>query len=180
MNREEALQAASDIARLVYESAMALNETLPDMIANSVYEANGNAGKVRKIARAIATAGVFLPGYRWMVGLTTEPGDIVSYNEKLYIFSSDTSMTHTNPLFHPGADGVYYWTLIPEMKDGYRVYPDTPYNTVAVKKGDIWWNSAMTERYEFIGEDNDNCVWAPDDESNLWKPIEEEKVHAKQ
>lgn len=104
--------------------------------------------------------------------MTTNPGDVVFDPEGKYryIFTGNEPMTHSNPLFYPGAAGVYYWAIIPRLKDFIKVYPDIEGIIVSVKQGEIWWNTDETMQYRFIGQDNASCVWAPsDEEETLWE-----------
>lgn len=111
----------------------------------------------------------------WSEGMTTQPGDLVMDPEQnyTYIYSGKDAMTHSNPLFYPGATGVYYWAIIPKVKDGFKIYPDISGIIVAVKKGETWWNTTADKKYEWVGEDNANCVWAPGTAPTMWTEIVE-------
>lgn len=108
----------------------------------------------------------------WEVGLTTAPGDMVYDPDKKYIFvySGESLMTHSNPEFYPGAQGVYYWEVIPKAKDCVKIYPDINV-TVAVTKDEIWWDPVMEHKWRWLGADNNNCVWPPQ-EGNEWELVE--------
>ncbi len=104
----------------------------------------------------------------WYVGMTTKPGDIVHYGNYNFIYSGTEPMTHSNQLFYPGAIGVYYWQVIPETKDDWKVWPDIPDVACAVLTGESWWNIEKTKLYTWNGADTTSCVWAPSDTVNEW------------
>lgn len=135
-------------------------------------DAAGDAIESSKLAQSIATFANLLQDYEWKVGMTTKPGDIVidPDGKYRYLFTGKEVMTHTNPLFYPGAQGVYYWSIIPDVKSFIKIYPNIPNLTVSVKHGEQWWNTDETAIFEWLGEDNDYCVWPPV-EGNEWKLV---------
>lgn len=142
------------------------------VVEQRVKDANGDVEKGNALAQSIAMFASALKDYSWEVGITTRPGDIVfdPDGKYRYLYTGKEEMTHTNPLFYPGAQGVYYWSIIPNVKSFIKVYPDIPNLTVAVKHGEHWWNSEETAIFEWIGADNDYCVWPPV-EGNEWKLV---------
>lgn len=131
---------------------------------------------MQSLAQAIAPISSFLEAKNWEVGMTTHPGDIVydPLGDYEYIFSGKEPMTHTNPLFYPGAQGVYYWHVIPKTKEGTRIYPDIPGIIVSVKRGDNWYDSNGEQIYQWVATDNENCVWPPSEanvQAGLWYPV---------
>ncbi|MCL1788346.1 MAG: hypothetical protein FWG38_10215, partial [Defluviitaleaceae bacterium] len=111
----------------------------------------------------------------WQEGMTTGPGDRVLDPEGryTYIFTGIVPMTHHNPLFFPGAAGVFHWAIVPDMHQGYRVYPDIEGIIVAVRHDEIWWNTDLTQRYRWNSVDNNAVVWPPGTAGvHQWEAVE--------
>lgn len=142
------------------------------ILEQRVKDANGNQEKVNALAQSISTFANALESQPWKIGMITRPGDIVldPDGNYRYLYTGQEEMTHTNPLFYPGAQGVYYWSIIPNSKSFIKIYPDIQNITVPVKHGEYWWNIEETDIFEWIGEDNDYCVWPPV-EGNEWKLV---------
>lgn len=127
-----------------------------------------DADTARKFASNVSCCiGVF-GGREWQEGMQTAPGDFVKYNGYTFIYTGKEPMIHTNPLYYPGAVGVYYWQVIPEMKEGWRIWPDIPDISCSVLQGESWWNVDGTKLYTWNGLDNPNCVWEPSDSVSEW------------
>lgn len=152
-----------------------MSEIASMAIRPSVVMANEDQEKNRMLASSIASFSEYVSLNEWSEGMTTQPGDLVMDPEQnyTYIYSGKDAMTHSNPLFYPGATGVYYWAIIPKVKDGIKIYPDISGIIVAVKKGETWWNTTADKKYEWVGEDNANCVWAPGTAPTMWTEIVE-------
>lgn len=154
----------------LFGTKVILEQRVKDAAEDS--KARGNNSKAAQLAQSIATFANALDNYEWEVGMTTKPGDVVFDPEKKYryLYTGAEEMTHSNPLFYPGAQGVYYWSIIPNTKSFIKVYPDIPNLAVAVKHGEHWWNTEETAIFEWIGADNDFCVWPPV-QGNEWKLV---------
>lgn len=142
-------------------------------LRSSVILADGNADANRVLASDVSGLATKIPAKEWHEGMVTNPGDLVFDPDKIYtyIYSGKDAMTHSNPLFYPGATGVYYWAIIPKVKDGVKIYPDISGIIVAVKNGEIWWNTTADKKYKWVGEDNANCVWAPGTAPTVWTEL---------
>lgn len=163
-------------SRLLIE-AESLKEIIGDVgsmaLKPNVILADGNQDANRVLASDFAVASEYLGAASWSEGMTTRPGDLVMDPDQnyTYIYTGKVTMTHSNPLFYPGATGVYYWAIIPKVKDGFKIYPDISGIIVAVKKGETWWNTTADKKYKWVGEDNANCVWAPGTAPTMWTEI---------
>lgn len=129
----------------------------------------------RELASEVAHMVPLVDKLTWSVGMTTKPGDIVldPLEEYAYLYTGAEQMTHTNPMFYPGAFGVYYWAIIPKLRDFIKVYPNVDGIIVAVKQGEEWWNVDQTKVFRWKGADNLNCVWPPV-EGNEWELVQPE------
>lgn len=174
---EKLMEQAKKLNGAITGLKRATEDVVPSVIRLSVKGAEGNAEKCRKVVGELTQAIEFSDVKDWEVGMTTEPGDRVLDPEGkyVYVYGGAEAMTHANPLFYPGADGVYYWHIVPETLGGWKVYPDIPGIVVAVKKGEIWWDTYREERFRWKGVDNPNCVWPPID-GNEWGKVETEEV----
>lgn len=165
-------QQAADILKTM---KLFMQQFLTNDIAERIQDAGTNQAKQRQIASDTATFQLLTNGRDWEVNMTTNPGDIVydpDHNYR-YIFTGTETYKHTNPLFYPGAAGVYHWAIIPRIKDFIPIYPAVEGIIVSVKNGSIWWNTEETQKYKWVGVDNDNCVWPPSDSVNEWQKIED-------
>lgn len=148
---------------------------LPVFMENTVIGANNDGSLVRATISNISVAEqtLYQDAKDWEVGMATKPGDFVKspIDDFMYVFSGSTEMTHTNSLFYPGAQGVYYWEIVPKNHQGVKVYPPYGSNiTVAVKKDEIWYDTSLEHKWRWKGEDNNNCVWPPQ-EGNEWEKM---------
>lgn len=148
-------------------------ETVPAVMRLGIESARGDQGLNRAYASAMSPITEQLTVQKWSEGMFTHPGDLVYDPEGryVYMYSGETAMRHTNPLFYPGAVGVYHWAVVPRMKDGIKVYPDVDGIIVAVKNGEQWWDTTEENVFEWVSADNRNCVWPPMD-GNEWERIE--------
>lgn len=174
---------------------LALKSLVPYMVSSRVSTAAADQAQTREIASEVAplvslistlnqqtfsltdtakSAGL-VDAVPWSVGMTTKPGDIVldPMGEYAYLYTGTDAMTHTNPMFYPGASGVYYWAIIPRVKNLIKIYPDVEGIIVAVKHGEKWWNTDQTQIFTWKGVDNQNCVWPPV-EGNEWELVQPE------
>lgn len=162
------------------KEAEGLKGTIGDVasmaLKSNVILSGGNQDTNHVLASDFAIASEYLEAASWSEGMTTQPGDLVMDPDQnyTYIYTGKEAMTHSNPLFYPGATGVYYWAIIPRLKDGIKVYPDISGIIVAVKKGETWWNTSSDKKYKWVGEDNANCVWAPGTAPTVWTEIIEQ------
>lgn len=148
---------------------------LPVFMSEMVKAANGDGETIRgNISNiSIAEKVISKEAKEWEVGMKTSPGDIVKspIDDFIYVYSGQTEMTHANSLFYPGAEGVYYWEIIPKTHQGVKVYPPYGSNvTIAVKKNEIWYDHLLESKWRWKGEDNSNCVWPPQ-EGNEWEKL---------
>lgn len=152
----------------------ATKEAFPVITQTAITATAGDAAQCRKAIGELTKVIEFSPAKDWVPGMTTNPGDAVKdpLGEYTYIYGGKEPMTHTNPTFYPGAEGVYYWHIVPKTLNGYKVYPDIPGIVVAVKHGEIWWDTYEDEMFVWKGADNPNCVWPPI-EGNEWDAIKE-------
>lgn len=113
-----------------------------------------------------------LDAREWEVGMTTQPGELVYNPDKTFIFAyaGATPYKHANSTFYPGSSGVYYWSILPEIYEEVKVYPDIPGIIVSVKQNEIWWDKNKNEKYCWVGVDNANCSWEPQP-GNEWKKV---------
>jgi len=162
MSVYEMVQEALPLIQKRRQREKAAGEVAPDLLAFAVQRTGGDAGNIRQIA-TIAAPIAAADARPWAVGMTTEPGDIVldPAGRFAYIFSRPEPMTHHNHTFFPGAAGVFHWSIIPEMYQGHRVYPNVPGIIVAVQRDQLWWNSERTRLFRWNAVDNAAVVWAP-------------------
>lgn len=171
----EEMTREQQAAEVLKTMRLFIEEYVQKDTATQLAAAGTDQSKQRRVASKIATFQRMTNAKDWEPNMTTEPGDIVydpDHNYQ-YIFSGNASMTHSNPLYYPGSAGVYYWLVIPRIKDFVKIYPDVQGIIVSVKQGEIWWNTSETAKYEWVGVDNDNCVWPPQDGMNEWKRVDE-------
>jgi hypothetical protein len=150
----------------------ALEMVVPFAVSANVSAANDDFNKVRAVASEAFDLKQFFTVREWKAGMTTQPGDLVYAPDKsyTYMYGGKVTFTHNNPTFYPGAAGVFYWLIIPKEHNGFKVYPDVQGIVVAVRKGEVWWNTTRTKMYRWVGEDNLNCVWQPQEGlPALWK-----------
>lgn len=125
----------------------------------------GAPGPAREAASSIAEAASFLQARAWEAGMETQPGDLVCdpQGEYVYAFGGASPMRHDNPLYYPGAQGVYFWAVVPEVFEGDKVFPRAQGIAVAVRQGEVWWDKERTARFRWEGEDNDSVTsnWHP-------------------
>lgn len=163
MSRREQVAAALPriLARL--DRADNFDTIVTDLLTGAVQLAGSNAENARRVASMAAPASVLLEARPWAVGMVTQPGDRVKDPDgrHVYIFTGTTEMTHSNHTFFPGAAGVFHWAIVPEMHEGHRVYPDVPGIIVAVRNGELWWNSDKTRLFRWNAVDNFAVVWPP-------------------
>ena len=135
--------------------AEALDVSLPGVVAQGVQIAGGDYAVARQIAAAAAAAVPVLPVRDWQVGMETLPGEFVwdPAKEYAYMYGGQTAMTHNNQTFFPGAQGVYYWIIVPKMHEGRPVFPGLPGIVVFVQKGSEWWNADKRSIYRWAGDD---------------------------
>lgn len=160
MNR---LEKAHEVNHILKAQRTAINESLPQILSVGVTLANGDAAKARIVTAAIGSSISLMDARAWTTNMTTRPGELVYDPQQKYIYAytGATAMTHANTLFYPGASGVYYWAIIPPTMNEIKVYPDIPGIIVAVKQGELWWNTERTTKFKWRGLDNANCVWPP-------------------
>jgi len=133
------------------------------LLAGALSLTGGDTGGTRWVASMASAAMGFVDARRFETGMETMPGDLVYGPDgvHIYIFTGAEPMTHSNPTFFPGASGVFYWSIVPKMHEGYRAYPDVVGIIVAVRRGEIWWNAERTARFRWESEDNNAVVWPP-------------------
>jgi hypothetical protein len=150
----------------------AINETIPRMMTEGMIQANGDAAKARTFAASLGQSVELLEVRPWASGMITQPGELVYDPNGVYIYAYNGKnlLEHTNPTYFPGAAGVYYWSIIPAVKDGIKVYPDISGIIVAVRTNEVWWNTTKTEKFKWRGVDNANCVWPPI-AGNEWEKV---------
>jgi len=144
-------------------SSKDISSVIMPLLFGAATLAAGSADNARIVASMAAPAADLIDARAWYVGMTTGPGDLVYDPDKrhIYIFTGAEAMTHSNPLFFPGAAGVFYWTIVPEMHEGFRVYPDVTGIIVAVRRDEIWWNQDRTARFSWDAVDNSAAHWPP-------------------
>lgn len=157
------LERAQRFNHEVRAQHQAITTTIPHLSAEGMILANGDAAKARKVVSAMVASVSLLEARPWVAGMTTAPGELVEAPDKKYLFaySGKEPMTHGNPLFYPGASGVYYWAVVPNVKDGIPLYPDLPGIIVAVKKNQLWWDVAGTSLYRWTAADWSDCSYPP-------------------
>lgn len=173
------VEKAKLVNKRLREQKRYLQEDLPKMVSEVITDADTGhrPEKARMFAANIAPVqGIIGNRKDWEPGMTTNPGDVVFNPDNGYhfIYSGEPNYTHANPTFYPGAQGVYYWQIIPQVDllTGIKIYPDLPGITVSVRNGEKWYGPDM-KLYQFIGANNDNCVWAPGTAPTLWKEMDE-------
>lgn len=157
------LNTAIKVNSIIKSQRSAIRNTIPRMMNESMISANGDAAKARISVSFLGESASLLTVKNWNINMVTNPGDLVKSpdTEFVYVYSGKDVMTHSNPLYFPGSVGVYYWTIVPEVKNGFKVYPDINGIIVAVKKDEVWWNTTKTQKFYWKGADNANCVWPP-------------------
>lgn len=166
------LETAQEVNAILRHQRSAIDTTLPKMVNDGIILANGDHNKTRTFVGTIGDSVNLLPRRPWQVNMTTAPGELVFDPQGLYVYTygGATTMTHNNPLYFPGSIGVYYWHVVPHAKDGIKIYPDISGIIVAVRKNEVWWNQAGTEKFYWKGVDNPSCVWPPV-EGNEWGKV---------
>lgn len=128
------------------------------VVKQNVVAINGDAAEARKLSCSyVADMETLLPIRPWVEGMTTEPGELVYDPDGVnhYMYSGTEKMTHSNPTFYPGASGVYYWSIVPDILNGAKIFPSIDGIVVFVKNGDIWWNPDKTQKYVWTGDEYD-------------------------
>lgn len=181
MTFEEKLIAAAEV---IQTEKLAFKSLISHMVSEKLIFAEAQPlsdgdtdgqSATRKVASEVAPFASLADVKNWTVGMTTVPGDIVldPLEQYSYLYTGTSEMTHDNPMFYPGAPGVYYWTIIPKVKDFIKIYPNVDGIIVSVKKGEKWWNVSQTQVFTWMGQDNPNCVWPPV-EGNEWESVQPE------
>lgn len=172
---ENFIEKAQKFNSVVTQLISATKEVLPVVVQSAIGAVEGDPAKCRKVIGGLTKTIEFSPAKDWVPGMTTQPGDAVKdpKGEYTYIYGGKEPMEHTNPLFYPGSEGVYYWHIVPKTLNGHKVYPDIPGVIVAVQNGEIWWDAYEEERFRWKGVDNPNCVWPPI-QGNEWEKVVEE------
>ena len=154
MNR---VDKARQVNARIKRQRMAIGESVPAVLKQAVISANGDAAAGRLLASSMAAAADLIPARPWAVNIETQPGDIVldPAGKFAYVYTGKAAMVHTNYTFFPGAAGVYYWSIIPEMHEGDKVFPDIPGLVVFVASGSTWWDPLMKKLYRWTGADYD-------------------------
>lgn len=124
------------------------------LIMNSTNEDIGNIA-----ASVLSEFSDFLNVTNWQVGMTTATGEIVRYGNYNYVYTGKETMIHTNPLFYPSATGVHYWSIIPQIYQEHKVYPNIDGISVSVVQDELWWNTTKDVLYKWNAVDNSHCVW---------------------
>ena len=97
------------------------------VVKQNVVAINGDTAEARKFSCSyVADMETLLPIRPWAEGMTTEPGELVYDPDGVnhYMYSGAEKMTHSNPTFYPGASGVYYWSIVPDVLNGAKVFPN--------------------------------------------------------
>ena len=151
-------QDAIPVIRARRRKAEMYDRIIPGMLYAGMVAANGDAGRASAVAGAAAEAAETLDAKVYATGLVTNPGDPVvrGGNGQVYLYSGTAPMTHSNPLFFPGASGVYYWAIVPRLYKGIPVFPHTAGIVVFVKRGSVWWDPPCTATYKWDAADY-NC-----------------------
>lgn len=151
------VQAAAPQIRVRMRKADSFDEIVPAMLLCSLQLAGGDAAKGRQVASAAAPIAETADIKPWNPGMHTEPGDFVTAPQggQVYIYTGKDAMTHANQGFYPGAAGVYYWSPVPKMHEGNRIFPDIPGIVVYVKNNELWWDPSIERLYRWTGGDYD-------------------------
>lgn len=179
MTFEEKLAKATEVVKtqkLAFKTMISYMVSMKLAFADAqTLEGDTERNPAREIASEVAPIASLADIKTWTVGMTTLPGDIVldPLGEHKYIYSGTSEMTHTNPMYYPGASGVYYWAIVPDTKDFVKIYPNVDGIVVAVKHGEKWWNVDQTQIFTWKGQDTVNCVWPPV-EGNEWEAVQAE------
>lgn len=150
-----------------------IRDELKKKTAEKVEDAGTDQMKQRQVSSEVAAYQILFDTLEWELDMVTNPGDVVwdpEHNYQ-YIFTGTEPYKHTNPLYYPGAAGVYHWSIIPHVKNFCKIYPNVDGIIVSVKQNEVWWNVDGTQQYKWVGVDNDNCVWPPV-EGNEWKKVD--------
>lgn len=158
--RTERVQAILPQLRADRTKSGLFDQEVPNILQAAFAAAADDGAKQRQITSAAAMAAEQLEAKIYAVGLVTPPGTPVKASEAAeytYLYSGAKEMEHSNPLFYPGASGVYYWAIIPHTKDGHKIFPDVSGIVVAVKKDELWWDPTGTKLYRWNAADWANC-----------------------
>ena len=163
MRRYERVQELLPRIRERMKKADSFDVFMPIMLANSVQLTNGDVDAGRFVAAMVAPIVELMYGREWEPGMTTIPGELVfdPDNVHTFMYIGASKMTHSNPTDFPGAAGVLYWAIVPDMYEGHRAYPDVEEPIVAVRRDEIWWNIEKTATYRWDAVDNNAVVWPP-------------------
>lgn len=132
----------------------AFDDVMPTMLAEQTVLVADDTVAVRKMVNRAAPAIALLEVKTFVEGLVTHPGDVVvnEGSSQRYLYVGKEKMIHSNPTFYPGAQGVYYWNIVPSMKNGSKIFPDVQGQVIAVQPGEKWWNPTGDTLYEWTGE----------------------------
>ena len=137
------------------KKAKALDTVIPEVVSLSVQFADGNETKGRQLASTYAPLIEFLDVRPWAQNMFTAPGDPVGYQDSIWLYTGKDAMSHANQTFFPGASGVYYWALVPEMHEDSRVFPNLAGIVMPVRRDELWWNPDKSTLYRWTGDDYD-------------------------
>lgn len=156
-NRADRAAQIAPLMRRDRQKAASFGETVPSLLQAGMVAAANDYAKGRQVAAAAAQAAPLLEAKPYAVGLVTNPGDPVQGDGYVYLYSGKDTMTHNNPLFYPGSVGVYYWAIVPNIKDGVKIFPGNSGIIVAVEKDEIWYNPAGTKKYRWNADNWTDC-----------------------
>ena len=157
MSRQDEVRELLPSVQMMRKKSDVFTETVPSILSQSVQMADGDAAKCRQIASTAASAVSLIEARDWSVSMATEPGELVydPQRQHKYLYAGKEEMTHDNPMFWPGAQGVYYWSVVPDIHEGYPVFPDVTGIVVFVKENSIWWDPSRQQKYLWAGDDYD-------------------------
>lgn len=149
------LQRCQQANKTIRAQRAAIGVTLPAVTKQAIVAANGDGATARELAASLAPAVELMETRPWEAGMITQPGDPVRNPDDThtYLYSGAAAMSHANPTFYPGAQGVHYWAIIPAMQDGIKVFPDVPGIIVFVKQGEQWFDPQRSKVYEWTAGD---------------------------
>lgn len=172
-NMREEKSSPMDIAKRIkyklHEQREMAAFSTQQILKQRIIDADKNVSKVRSLAQSIASFAHMMPIREWVVGMTTEPGDIVWDPDDVYryVYTGSESMEHTDPDSYPGSDAAY-WAIIPRIFGNLKIFPDAENAVISVRQGELWFNADTNMIYMWVGPDTDNCTEPPSENSNVW------------
>ena len=96
------------------KTKMTKSKIFDNILYHAVQFTDGNPQRLNTIISEISELIEDSSVRPWVVGMTTNPGDLISNNsgKRIYMFIGSESMVHQNSSQSPGSNNVNYWFLV--------------------------------------------------------------------